>query len=225
MSEPGIYYPTALTAEQLDNFLEKGCYRMGQGIFTTNFVIQEDNLYRVYWLRYNLNLLNRSDSSKKIIKINRFFTTSILPLRITAELEELYTHYKSALSFNPAASVRHWLLEEQTNNVYDTAMIEVRDQGKLIAAGIFDNSRHSIAGILNFYHPGYKKYSLGKYLMLLKIEYALAYGKQWYYPGYIVEHYPKFDYKLFADKNAAELFIPEQNQWCRYHSKLMQMNK
>lgn len=225
MTEPGIYYPAVLTGDQLDSFLAKGWYRMGQGIFTTHFVIQDDNLYRVYWLRYNLNLLSKSDSSKKIIKINRHFTTSILPLNISAELEELYAHYKSALSFNPAASVQQWLLEEQTNNVYDTTMIEVRDQGKLIAAGIFDKGRHSIAGILNFYHPGYKKYSLGKYLMLLKIEYALAEGIQWYYPGYIVQGYPKFDYKLFADKNAAELFIPEQNQWCRYEDGLIENNK
>ena len=80
--------------------------------------------------------------------------------------------------------MQQWLLQEQTNNVYDTAMIEVRDQGKLIAAGIFDKGRQSIAGILNFYHPGYNKYSLGKYLMLLKIDYAIAHSKQWYYPGY-----------------------------------------
>ena len=225
MTETEIYYPAILSGEQLDSFLEKGWYRMGQGIFTTDFVIQDENLYRVYWLRYNLNLLNRRESSKKIIKINRHFTTSILPLYISAELEELYAHYKTTLTFEPAASVQQWLLEEQTNNVYDTVVIEVRDRGRLIAAGIFDKGRQSIAGILNFYHPAYKKYSLGKYLMLLKIEYAHAEGKQWYYPGYIVQGYPKFDYKLFADKNAAELYIPEQNMWCRYAEGLMEKYK
>ena len=225
MTDTGIYYPDSLTGDQLDSFLAKGWYRMGQGIFTTNFVIQDDNLYRVYWLRYNLNLLKNGVRSKKIIKINRHFTTSILPLYISSELEELYAQYKTTLTFEPAASVQQWLLEEQTNNVYDTAMIEVRDQGKLIAAGIFDKGRHSIAGILNFYLPGYKKYSLGKYLMLLKIEYGLAQGKKWYYPGYIVQDFPKFDYKLFADKTAAELFIPEQNIWCPYVEGLMEKNK
>ena len=32
-------------------------------------------------------------------------------------------------------------------------------------------------------------------------------------------------FKLFADKNAAELYIPEQNTWCRYVEGLMEKNK
>lgn len=128
----------------------------------------------------------------------------------------MYELYKSSLTFTPASSVQNWLFDQQTNNVYDSFLVEVRDQCSLIAAGIFDNGQKSIAGIMNFFLPDYKKYSLGKYLMLLKIEYALSQGKKWYYPGYIVEGYPKFDYKLFVDKAAAEIFIPEQNGWRRY---------
>ena len=58
--------------------------------------------------------------------------------------------------------------------------------------------------------------------MLQKMEYAKNLGMQWYYPGYIVYGYPKFDYKLFADKTAAELFIPELNGWMSYNPALLQ---
>ena len=69
---------------------------------------------------------------------------------------------------------------------------------------------------MNFYHPDYKKYSLGKYLMLLKINHAKAMGKEWYYPGYIVPGNRRFDYKLFIGIEIAEIWVPESNNWLNY---------
>lgn len=221
MTEYGIYYPASINGKQLDVFLAKGWYRMGQGIFTTNYVIQESRFFRVYWLRYNLQRLQMGTQARQVLKYNRQFTYTVKQLQITDEVESLYSLYRSSLSFEPAESVSSWLLDNQANNIYDSLIIEIRDQDLLVAAGIFDNGQQSIAGILNFYHPRYKKYSLGKYLMLLKIEQAISMGKQWYYPGYIVKDYPKFDYKLFVDKAAAELYIPEHNSWLQYNADLM----
>ena len=55
-------------------------------------------------------------------------------------------------------------------------MVQVRDGDKLIAVGYFDKGKTAIAGILNMYHPDYKQYSPGKFLMLKKLEYALSQG-------------------------------------------------
>jgi len=107
--------------------------------------------------------------------------------------------------------------------VFDTGVIEVRDGTCLVAAGIFDNGQESISGIMNFYNHGYKRYSPGKFLMLQKILYARKQGKRWYYPGYIVYGYPKFDYKLFADEKAAEVYVAEANEWHRYSRGFMEM--
>lgn len=216
MTDPGIYYPSHLSGAQLDLFLAKGWYRMGQGIFTTNYIVQDDSVFRVFWLRYNLSNVSLSKKIKQMLSFNQHFNVAVLPVYITTEHEALYTLYKSGIDFNPASNVTEWLYEQQSNNVFDTYMIELRDGDKLIALGIFDKGQNCIAGILNFYHPDYKKYSLGKYLMLLKMEYAKTNHIKWYYPGYIVYGYPKFDYKLFADKTAAEIFFPELNKWCLY---------
>ena len=78
---------------------------------------------------------------------------------------------------------------------------------------------------MNFYHPDYKKFSLGKYLMLIKIQYALQAEKKLYYPGYIVHNYPRFDYKLFVDSNAAEIYIPERQGWFPYDAALLEANE
>jgi arginine-tRNA-protein transferase len=221
MTEPGIYYPHELGTDQLDAFLEKGWYRMGQGIFTTHYIVQQDEVYRVWWLRYALKHWTLSVASKKIKKSNRHFTVEIVPMHINEAIETLYSQYRSQLDFEPATSVQHWLYDIADKNIYDSWLIQIKDGEQLIAAGIFDNGLFSIAGIMNFYHPDYKKYSLGKYMMLLKMEYAQANGKHWYYPGYIVQHYPKFDYKLFAGKNAAQIFIPEFNRWVWWSDDLL----
>ncbi len=221
MTEYGIYYPAAISRKQLDIFLAKGWYRMGQGIFTTNYVIQEDKFFRVFWLRYNLHTLQMSRQAQQVsIKCEKF-TVEVKPLLVTDELEQLYILYRSALPFEPAESVKSWLFDMQLTNIYDSYVVEIRDNGTLIAGGIFDAGHRTIAGILNCYHPAYKKNSLGKYLILLKIRHAITLGKHWYYPGYIVKDYPKFDYKLFVDKTAAEIFIPENNCWHPYSAGLM----
>jgi arginyl-tRNA--protein-N-Asp/Glu arginylyltransferase len=213
LHENYVYYPEQLTGEELDIFLEKGWYRMGQSIFTTHFIILNETIYRVYWLRYDLRKIKPSNETKRIIKLNRGFDSCIKPFELTDELESLFTLYKTAIDFEPAQSIRFWLHGDQPVNVFDTEIVEIRDNGKLIAAGIFDKGNQSIAGILNFYHPDYKKYSLGKYLMLLKIHYALSNEKTIYYPGYIVKDYPRFDYKLFVDPDSAEIYLPETGQW------------
>lgn len=105
------------------------------------------------------------------------------------------------------------MLAGATHNVFTTEVLEVRDGNQLIAAGIFDSGARSLAGIMNFYHPAYRKYSLGKYLMLLKINHARQQCKAYYYPGYLVQGYPKFDYKLFPCLAATEVFDATMGQW------------
>lgn len=221
-SENYIYYPAQLSGEELDAFLEKGWYRMGQSIFTTHYISLEEQIFRVFWLRYDLSKLVLSKSQQRLKKRNDRFSVTIKSLEITDELEDLYALYKSGINFEPAWSVEHWLYGDQSTNVFPTELIEIRDNNKLIAAGISDIGHESIAGIMNFYHPEYKKYSLGKYLMLLKMEYAKAKNRKWYYPGYIVHNHAGFDYKLFADKNATEVFIPELENWELYNSELIE---
>lgn len=52
--------------------------------------------------------------------------------------------------------------------------------------------------------------------MLLKRQYCLDQGFMWYYPGYIARGNPRFDYKLFMDKNATEFFDKEEAIWKNY---------
>jgi len=208
-----IHFPENLTGRQLDQYLSKGWFRMGQTIFTTDVVPLNDRLYEVHWLRIDLRRLNYGRTQKKLFVLNKNFSVSMQPLNINSELEDLFASYRNSVDFNPPQSVEEYLFLGINHNIYDSYLIQIRDHGKLIAAGIFDNGETSIAGILNFYDPSYKKYSLGRYLMLIKAQYAIKMGKAWYYPGYIARGYSKFNYKLFPDKNATEMYDKDSKTW------------
>ena len=91
----------------------------------------------------------------------------------------------------PRPSLEALLLDGASYSIFDTWVVDVRADGQLIAAGIFDQGTRSLAGIVNFYDPDFRKYSLGKYLMLCKLNYAQRQNLAYYYPGYLVARLPQ----------------------------------
>jgi arginine-tRNA-protein transferase len=199
----------------LDYYLAKGWYRMGMYVFTTSVVQTEEAAFPVYWLRYAIPQIQLNKSNLALIKKNQQFSVSYQPLIITQELEDLHTAYYHSINFETSPDLQEFIFEPG-REIFDSYVIEVREAGKLIAAGIFDRGKNSIAGIRVFFHPYYKKYSPGKYLILLKCNYCRLHHINWYYPGYFSPNYPKFDYKLFVDKNSTEVFISGENTWIAY---------
>ena len=202
----------------LDHFLSIGWYRMGAGLFTTRSInpFQNEISSPVYWLRYLVDNVKLSKKNRELITRNSRFTYQYKAFNLTEEVVELHRLYTENLKFTTSGSLVT-LLEDLYNQVFDSIIIEVRDEGKLIAAGIFDLGSQSIAGIINFYNPEYKKYSPGKFLILLKYYFCVKNKLPWYYPGYYTPGHPIFDYKLFLDKNATEVFLPDDKSWIPYH--------
>jgi arginine-tRNA-protein transferase len=210
-----------MSGYELDFFLSLGYFRMQQEVFTCRYLILNDNLHPVYWLRLDLANVTYGPKQSRLLRINDVYSVTVNPFVLTDELEELYAIYRNSIDFDAPESVRSCLLGTSTGNVFDTYVVQVRDKGQLIAAGIFDNGVQSIAGIMNFYHPDYRKQSLGKYLMLQKINYARQQQKLYYYPGYIVGNYPKFDYKLFSCQAATEVLDETSGTWLPFSWELV----
>jgi arginyl-tRNA--protein-N-Asp/Glu arginylyltransferase len=202
-----------IPGDVLDYYLGLGYYRMGQDLFTCRFLPVDQEVHTVHWLRLVVSQVAYGSKQRQLLRQNSRFTVLIKPFRLTTEYEALYARYHQALDFEAATSLESLLLAEATHSVFNTQIVEVRDGDQLIAGGIFDCGTASIAGIVNFYDPNYRKYSLGKYLLLLKTEYARRQQLAYYYPGYLVHGYPKFDYKLFACLAATEVFDCLSSQW------------
>ena len=58
---------------------------------------------------------------------------------------------------------------------------------------------------------------MGKFLVLTKIDFALQHQIQYYYTGYISTATTKFDYKLFPDEKAVEVYLPREDKWLPFY--------
>jgi leucyl-tRNA---protein transferase len=205
--------PETLHPEELDAYLQKGWFRMGQTIFTTNFLHFKSQFYSAIWLRIILAEFCTDKKQKRIFKLNSSFRTEIKQASIDQQKEDLYGNYKLGISFEASPSLRYLLFGATLQSIYNTYEVNVYDNNKLIATGYFDIGSNSAAGITCFYDHGYKKYSLGKYLIYLKIEYCKRLGLEFFYPGYFVPGYALFDYKLEIGRSGLEYLQFTQNKW------------
>jgi leucyl-tRNA---protein transferase len=206
--------PSELVPAQLDVYLQQGWFRMGQSIFTTHFIRFKDQLFSTIWLRVELHKFLPDALQNKLVKKNSSFTSIIQPATLTEEKENLYTRYRSQRSFNPSPSLHDLLLgQSSSHSIYQTYEVAIHDKGNLIAIGFFDVGETSAAGIVSIYDPAYKKHSLGKHLIYLKIQYCQMLGLKYFYPGYFVPGYSLFDYKLSIGNYALEFLALSRTQW------------
>jgi len=208
------HLPDQLLPQHLDAYLERGWFRMSQRIFTTNFVHFKDQIYSTVWLRILLDEYIADSTQLKLFKRNAVFRTTIKPASITTEKEELYLHYKHSLPFQPSESLSSLLYGRTENNsIFNTFEVTLHDGEKLIACGFFDVGEASAEGITSFYDPAYKKFSLGKYLIYLKIQHCRNLKLRYFYPGYFVPGYSFFNYKLTIGRETLEFLRLRSQQW------------
>ncbi len=203
-----------MTPEMLDDLLALGWYRMSDCFFTTSFIRFETKMYNTVWLRIALDDFVLSPTLVVLKKKNKRFRITYQKLDLDDEMEVLFASYKSVAKFETAPSLLDHLYSKTTfDNLSYT--VKIYDGDLLIGCGIYEKGITALEGLISFYHADYAKHSLGKYLILTKIEYAKATGCQYYYLGYYVPGYTKFDYKLDLSKNATEYFHPRDKAWYR----------
>jgi len=203
----------SLKSEELDEFLAKGWYRSMQELIRLQEYYEND----YYWLRLNISKVSFNKSQKRVSKKRCKFNIQLDEWKINQEIETLWSNYRECTNFNTSTTVAENLLGEKAEyNRFITKMITIRDGDKLIAVGYFDLGKCAVTSILHFYHPDYKKYSLGKLLLLLEIEYCKQNNFDFYYTGYISLIDTKFDYKLFCGKDATEVYLPKEDRWELY---------
>ena len=210
-----IHYPENLSPEQLDDYLAKGWFRMGQMIFTSHFLHLEGTLYSPIWLRLSMaNYAFRKRLRKIMRRVESRFRIEVKVAEVNESKEQLYQHHKNRFSGFICETLAESLLEFSSKNIYPTYEIEVYDGEKLIAVSFFDKGNNSLAAILALFHPKYEKYSLGIYTMLAEIKYGQQLGLAYYYPGYVIHDNPKFDYKLRL--GAMDYFSYQTQSWKPY---------
>jgi leucyl-tRNA---protein transferase len=215
--------PEEIGGAELDQFLALGWFRMHQYIFTAS-QIEQIELYRVHWLRYALHEIKNHTSHRRIRNRNKGFRFTIEDsTAIRADHADLHRRYRAFIDFDGAVNIQECLFGDgdTTKNIFNTKCISVFDNDKLIAGGYFDVGENSATSIINFFDPLYQYNSLGKYLILLTVDYLKAHGYTFYYPGYVVEGLPKMNYKLFLGKEEAQYFDPEMVMWRSFEDSIL----
>ena len=210
-----LHYPqNSLKGEDLDEYLEKGWFRMGQTIFNTNFLKFNGLIFSAIWLRIDLLNFKPSKTQQKLQKLNAKFNVEINPsISLSPEHLILFNKYKNHVPFDAAPSLTHLLYDDKFSNIFDSYEVCIYDNEKLIACGFFDLGKDASTGITCFYDPDYQKYSLGKYLMFLKMDFSKKQGMSFFYPGYFAPNFPMFDYKLDLAKPFLEFLDLATSQW------------
>lgn len=205
--------------ELFDKLLAAGYYRMQHLMFTCNETVINSDCHEipVFWLRTLVKNCTINKRAKSILKKCEGFTITTGQALVDDEIEALYAEYKNHVQFEASSSCSNYLHQSELPEPFDAMVIKVYDHDTLIAVGYFDKGNNAIAGIMNMYHPRYRAYSLGKFLILRKLQYALSQGMQFYYTGYISPKSVRFDYKTFPDAAAVEVLLPVEQQWVPYH--------
>jgi len=191
------HYPEVLLPEDLDAYLERGWYRMGQTIFTTHFLCFDKGFFSAIWVRLDLLDFQFNKRQRKLLHRNgRQFRISWQPATITPEKEQLYRRYRANFPGVLSPSLRENLLDGEEYNIFSTYEITIYDRDKLVGLSYFDLGQHSAASIMGVYDPDYHRHSIGYYTMLLEMIFCQKHNRRFYYPGYVVPGYERFDYKL-----------------------------
>lgn len=209
------HFPTSISGEELDSYLERAWYRMGTGIFTTHFLFFEDSLFSAIWLRLPLKALTLRKSVQKILRSNRArFRTVIHPAKIDDEKEALFQQYRSVFKGRLSDSLRECLLDGKDGCIFDTYETCIYEGEKLVAFSFFDLGKRSLASIKGVYDPAYSAFSLGIHTMIEEMLFGHELGFDYYYPGYVVPGFNRFDYKLRLGRpDVLQFFDLKQARW------------
>ena len=224
-----IIIPDKLSPSEFDNIVSNG-YFPTQFYFETlthlvfpNFFENQMDVFKVYPLRFKINEITLHASHKRIIQSNKRFTFKIKEFKkIQANQRKLYKRYLKSINFNRSSEIEDIIgYEKAEDSQFNIKTISVFDGAKLIACGIFYLGETYGTSILHFFDPAYKEYSLGKYMILLTIDYLKQLNYPLYSPGYLVNNFPKFDYKLFVGKEAAYVFHTDTQRWEKYDDSIL----
>lgn len=214
-----IEYPEKLLTEELDNYLANGWFRMRQSLFTTNFLHFDGQFYSAIWLRICLDDHIYDKKFRLLSKQNEKFRTEVVKAnvqQINVAHELLFQAYRNSVHFDASVTLKELLIGDDFFNRFDSYVLNIYDGDALVAAGFFDIGKDAAAGITSIYHPAYKKYSPGKYLMYLKMDFCKKLNLKYFYPGYVVPGYKPFDYKLTIAQASLQYLCLATAGWLNY---------
>lgn len=189
------FYAETVEPGMLDMLLADAWRHFGTHFFRYNFGVFECEIRRVIPLRIRVQDFGPSKSQRRVLRRNADLQTEFRPSNITSETVDLFEHHKQRFKRGVPTSIYDFLSRDPVSSPTSGFEVTVHREDKLLAASFFDIGRASISSIYAIFDPDESSRSLGIFTMLKEIEYAIANGKKYYYPGYAYEGESYYDYK------------------------------
>ncbi len=204
--------PDTLSGATLDEYLERGWYRIGRALITTDYLVSDGELRSTIWTRVDLQRHRFSSSLRKqLARVQRTFQITIGDLVLDDAHEELYTRYREMVGGSRAESLDEVTGGEEGRNLFRTREIGIHHDGALIAFSWFDLGETSVESLIGVYDPAYRKHGLGFCTLLLEIAHAAEIGMRYHYSGYVLSEPSGMDYKRRVGR--LDYFDPAKQVW------------
>ncbi|MCS6899603.1 MAG: GNAT family N-acetyltransferase [Myxococcales bacterium] len=193
-----VLSPPHLSPRDLDDYLRRGWFRVGQTLITCRALIAQQTLLSTVWTRTDLHQFRFKRSLRRVMhRVEARFDVALGPACIDDEHEALYQRYLGTVRGSRARSLNQFLLDgEPDRGLFQTWEVSVREEGKLVAFSLFDLGDESLQSLLGVYEPRLARYGLGFYTMLKEVQFGVESGRRYFYAGYVLPGEPMMDYKL-----------------------------
>lgn len=212
-----------LSPQKLDRLLEDGYFRNANIMFQSQVLCLDGDVFDVVNIRLPIYDYEPPKRIKKLAsKVESTFRIVCGKAKITPDREALYIKHRQRFKGFQYRNLSQMLYGDSPVRIFDTQEIAIYDGDRLIAFSFYDVGYKSLASILGVFDPEYKKYSLGLYTMYAEIQWAINKKYHYYYPGYILEGVPQFDYKLLMGKH--EFFHWQNKKWDKERMPLQHLS-
>ncbi len=209
-----VVRPHALHPGELDAFLARGWYRIGQTLMTCRVVVFDGVLRSAVWTRIDIDSYTPRRGLRKLLsRSRRRFRIEVGAVTLDDVHEALYQRYRGVARGERSATLVDFLYGDTDRDVFETLEVRIWDGDRLVAFSWFDTGEDSLQSLIGVYEPDLKRHSLGFTTMLVEIEWGKANGKLWFYPGYVLPGESAMDYKLRLGQVEA---LDSRGEWRPY---------
>lgn len=209
----GQYFETSqVSPGQLDVLWANGWRHFGTYFYRYWINFTSEGPRHVLPLRIRLAQLAFSESQRRIRRRNRDLRIAIQPTALDDATQRLFERHKRRFTENIPESLHAFLSEQPDRVPCHNEEIAVYDGERLVAKSFLDIGKRATSSVYGVFDPDYAKRSLGILTMLIEIEYSIARGDEFYYPGYAYHEPSHYDYKK---RFAALEWFDWQGNWRR----------
>ncbi len=187
-----------MTPEQLDDYLAKGWYRIGQHMIYCEYISWKKSVNGVIWTRVPLEHYKLSKSlRRKHRKVEQNFTVTVKPAIVDEEHQRVYERYLTVAPGERSEDLNDVLYGTFPDRaLFDTWEVNIKKGDELVAFSWFDKGATSLQSIIGVYNPDYASFGLGHYTMIKEILTGIELGMDYYYAGYVLCQDTTMHYKL-----------------------------